>query len=209
MAITNYGELKSTMSDFLNRSDVDSIIPTFIDFAEAEFNRALRVRQMVFRAEAPIDTRFSAVPADFLEAKDLVVVTGTPVTPLQFVTQQELAQIRNEEITTAGKPRYFSVVGDEFEVVPTPDAVYSVEMSYYAKIPALTSDGQTNWLLTDYPDLYLYTSLSHSAPYLRDDERIAVWAGLAQKAREELIAADQSASYSGATPRVRIRGFGV
>lgn len=209
MAITNYGELKSTMSDFLNRSDVDSIIPTFIDFAESEFNRTLRVRQMVFRAEAPIDTRFSAVPADFLEAKDLVVVTGTPVTPLQFVTQQELAQIRNEEITTAGKPKYFSVVGDEFEVVPTPDAVYSVEMSYYAKIPALTSDSQTNWLLTDYPDLYLYTALSHSAPYLRDDERIAVWTGLARKAREELIESDQSASYSGATPRVRIRGFGV
>lgn len=209
MAITNYGELKSGIADFLNRSDLTSVIPTFIDFAEAEFNRTLRVRQMVARAEAPFDTRFSAVPADFLEAKDLVVVTGTPVTPLQFVTQQEMAQIRRDEITTAGKPKYFSVVGDEFEVVPTPDDVYSVEMSYYAKITPLEGDSDTNWLLTDYPDLYLYTALSHSAPYLRDDERIVVWAGLAQRARQDLISADQSASYSGATPKVRIRGFGA
>ena len=68
MAITNYGELKSAISDFLNRSDLTSVIPTFIDFAEAEFNRILRIRQMVARAEAVIDARFSAVPADFLEA---------------------------------------------------------------------------------------------------------------------------------------------
>jgi len=208
MAITNYGELKSAVGDFLNRSDLTSVIPTFIDFAEAEFNRVLRIRQMVARAEAVIDTRFSAVPSDFIEAKDLVIVTGTPVTPLQFVTQQEMAQIRNEELTAAGKPLYFSVVGGQFEVCPTPDDEYTLEMSYFAKIDALTDDTDTNWLLTDYPDLYLYTSLMHSAPYLKDDERLAVWAQLATKAREELIARDTSASYNGSTPKIRVRSFG-
>jgi hypothetical protein len=208
MAITNYGELKSAIGDFLNRSDLTSVIPTFIDFAEAEINRTVRVRQMVARAEAAIDTRFSAVPSDFVEAKDLVIVTGTPVTPLEFVTQQEMAQIRNTEIASAGKPKYFSVVGAQFEFVPTPDAEYSLEMTYFAKISALTLDADTNWLLTDYPDLYLYTSLMHSAPYLKDDERLAVWAQLAKKAKEELIARDTSASFNGSTPKMRVRSFG-
>lgn len=208
MAITNYGELKSAIGDFLNRSDLTSVIPTFIDFAEADFNRNLKVRQMVARAEAVIDTRFSAVPSDFVEAKDLVIVTGTPVTPLQFVTQQEMAQIRNTEITSAGKPRYFSIVGGQFEVCPTPDGEYDLEMSYFAKIDALESDSDTNWLLTDYPDLYLYTSLTHSAPYLKDDERTALWGSLANKVKEELIARDQSASYTGSTPKMRVRSFG-
>jgi len=208
MSVTNYGELKSAIGDFLNRSDLTSVIPTFIDFAEAEFNRTLRIRQMVTRAEAVIDTRFSAVPSDFIEAKDLVIVTGTPVTPLQFVTQQEMAQIRNEELTAAGKPQYFSVVGGQFEMCPTPDAEYTLEMSYFAKIDALTDDTDTNWLLTDYPDLYLYTSLMHSAPYLKDDERLAVWAQLATKAKEELIARDSSASFNGSTPVIRVRSFG-
>jgi hypothetical protein len=208
MAITNYGELKSAMADFLNRSDLTSVIPTFIDFAEAEFNRTFRIRQMVARAEAVIDARFSAVPADFLEAKDLVVVTGNPVTPLQFVTQQEMAQLRNTTITSAGKPNYFSVVGEQFEFAPTPDGEYSLEMTYYANIDALSSDSDTNWLLTDYPDLYLYTSLMHSAPYLKDDERIGLWANLAKKAKEELVESDASASYAGSTPRIRVRSFG-
>lgn len=208
MAITNYGELKTAIGDFLNRSDLTSVIPTFIDFAESDFNRNLRIRQMVARAEAVIDTRFSAVPSDFIEAKDLVIVTGTPVTPLQFVTQQEMAQIRNTEITSAGKPKYFSIVGGQFEVCPTPDDEYDLEMSYFAKIDALENDSDTNWLLTDYPDLYLYTSLTHSAPYLKDDERTALWGSLANKVKEELIARDQSASYTGSTPKMRVRSFG-
>ena len=208
MAITNYGELKSAVSDFLNRSDLDSVIPTFIDFAEAEFNRNLRVRQMVKRAEAAIDSRFSAVPADFIEAKDLVIVGVNPVQPLSFITQQEMAQQRNFEYTTANTPVSFTVVGDQFEFVPTPDTEYSLEMAYFAKIDALEDDADTNWLLTDYPDLYLYTALMHSAPYLKDDERTTVWAQLATKAREELLAREASASFNGSTPKVRVRSFG-
>ena len=208
MSVTNYGELKSTIADFLNRSDLTSVIPTFIDFAEAEFNRNLRVRQMVLRAEAQIDARFSAVPADFIEAKDLVIVTTNPVQPLEFITQQEMAQERNTTYTAASTPKYFSVVGGQFEFVPTPDQQHSLEMSYFAKIDALSADTDTNWLLTDYPDIYLYTSLMHSAPYLKDDERIGVWSQLAAKAREELIARDASSSFNGSTPRIKIRSFG-
>jgi hypothetical protein len=119
-----------------------------------------------------------------------------------------MAQIRNTEITSAGKPLYFSVVGGQFEMCPTPDSEYSLEMSYFAKIDALTDDTDANWLLTDYPDLYLYTSLMHSAPYLKDDERLAVWAQMATKAKEELIARDASSSFNGSTPKIRVRSFG-
>jgi hypothetical protein len=37
------------------------------------------------------------------------------------------------------------------------------------------TDSDTNWLLTQHPDLYLYAALVESAPYLKDDERIALW----------------------------------
>jgi len=137
-----------------------------------------------------------------------VIVTTNPVQPLEFITQQEMAQERNTTYTAASTPRYFSVVGGQFEFVPTPDQQYSLEMSYFAKIPALSADTDTNWLLTDYPDIYLYTSLMHSAPYLKDDERIGVWSQLAAKAREELIARDASSSFNGSTPRIKIRSFG-
>ena len=33
MAISNYGELKTAVADWLNRDDMTAVIPTFIDLA--------------------------------------------------------------------------------------------------------------------------------------------------------------------------------
>jgi hypothetical protein len=57
---------------------------------------------------------------------------------------------------------------------------------FYSKIPALSDSNTTNWLLTASPDIYLYGSLMQSAPYLRDDDRVGIWASLYQKAIDDL-----------------------
>ena len=59
-------------------------------------------------------------------------------------------------------------------------------MQYYARVPALTDVETFNWILTEYPDIYLYGSLVHAAPYLADDQRITVWAALYQSAVDAL-----------------------
>ena len=45
MAITNYTELKSSLADWLNRSDLTTVIPDFITLAESQFNREIRNRK--------------------------------------------------------------------------------------------------------------------------------------------------------------------
>ena len=44
-------------------------------------------------------------------------------------------------------------------------------------MPALSDADPTNWVLSDYPNLYLYGSLLHSAPFLKDDMRLGMWQG--------------------------------
>src|SRR5512139_447583 len=117
MAIDSYSTLKSTVADFLNRSDLTSVIPTFISLAEAKFNRVLRTRQMVKRATATIDTQYFAMPADFLEAKKLVLNTN-PLTVVDFATAEYLDQQRASTYVATGKPALFGVIGTQFEVVP-------------------------------------------------------------------------------------------
>lgn len=51
-------------------------------------------------------------------------------------------------------------------------------------VSLMTTD--PNWLLTAEPDIYLYATLVESAPYLKDDERIAVWEQRYQDAAEAL-----------------------
>lgn len=206
MAIDSYSTLKSGIADFLNRSDLTSVIPTFISLSEAKFNRTLRVRQMIKRATATIDTQFFAMPADFLEAKSFVLNTN-PLTYLEYATQDFLQKQRQDVYITSGKPALFGVVGTQFEAVPTPDGNYTGELTYYAKIESLSDTTTSNWLLAYAPDLYLYGALVQAAPYLRDDERIAVWGQFYTAVMDDIVVADQRASVA-TTPIVRARSLG-
>jgi hypothetical protein len=206
MAIDSYSTLKSAIADTLNRDDLTSTIPTFISLAEAAFNRKIRTRQMIKRANATIDTQYFAMPADFLEPKKFVLNTN-PITVVEYATGEQLDELRSTTYLSAGKPRYFGVIGTQFEVVPTPDSGYTGELTYYAKISSLSDSTTSNWLLAYAPDLYLYGALVHSAPYLREDERLPVWVQFYNTILEDIVVADQRASVS-TTPVVRARSLG-
>ena len=173
MAITNYTELKSSLADWLNRSDLTTVIPDFITLAESQFNREIRNRKMIKRATATIDSQYSAVPADWLQTVDFVV-EANPVVTLDFITNEQLDKYR-AKYTTGGTPKFYTIVGQELEVLPVPDtATLTGEITYYSKIPALSGTNATNWLLNSSPDIYLYGTLMQSAPYLVDDARLPV-----------------------------------
>ena len=206
MALDTFAGLKATIADYLNRDDLTSVIPSFITIAEAKFNRKLRTRQMVKRATATLDTAFFAFPADFLQAKEFQLNTN-PITYLEFITEKQGDLMRQDAIIAAGKPKYYTIVGTQLEVIATPDSSYTGELTYYGKITALSDSNTSNWLLAYAPDLYLYGALVEAAPYLKDDERIAVWGQLYTNSLGDIEVADQRASVS-STPIVRARSLG-
>jgi len=206
MALTTYAELKTSVGDWLNRSDLTSAIPDFISLAEAQIERNLRTRQMIVRSTASLTTEYSAVPDDFLEAKTFKLDTSPP-TPLQFETIDSMDNL-SVVYTSSGKPAYFSVVGNQFRFIPTPDTTYTGELTYYAKLSKLSSTNTSNWLLTAAPDIYLYGALMQAAPYLQDDARITVWAALYKNGLEELKLSDDRGSTSGGVLVTRARTLG-
>ena len=207
MALTTYSELKSSVADWLNRTDLTAVVPDFISLAEAQIERTLRTRQMIVRATASIDTEYSAVPADFLETKSIKLNTS-PVTALQFESIDAMDQLKATAYIAAGKPHYFSIVGGQIRVLPVPDSTYTAELTYYAKLSKLSNTNTTNWLLTQAPDVYLYGSLMQAAPYLKEDERITVWASIYARGLEELQIADDRGATSGGAIMMRARTFG-
>lgn len=207
MALTTYTELKTSIGDWLNRSDLTNAIPDFISLAEAQVERTLRTRQMIVRANASFDAQYGAVPADFLETKSLKLTSTNPQTPLQFLS---IDALDNEaaNYTASAKPKFFGVVGGQFRLVPTPDATYTTELTYYAKLTKLSSTVTTNWLLASSPDIYLYGALLQAAPYLQDDARIQVWSSLYDRAMSELQTADDRGASSGGALLTRAKTFG-
>lgn len=209
MALTTYDELKSSLADWLNRSDLTSVIPDFIRLAEAQMERQLRTRQMIVRATASFaaGAEYGTVPDDFLEAKAVKLDTN-PVTSLTFQTIDALDQLSNTTYLSSGKPLYFTVVGNQFRLLPIPDGAYTADLVYYAKLTKLSSTVSTNWLLTQAPDVYLYGSLLQAAPYLQDDARISVWSSLYMAGLDQLQVADDRGSTSGGALMARARTFG-
>ena len=207
MALTTYTELKASVADWLNRTDLTNVIPDFISLAEAQIERTLRTRQMIARATASIDTEYSAMPADFLETKSIKLNTN-PVTALVFESIDALDSLKSTTYISPGRPGYFGIVGGQIRVLPVPDSTYTAELIYYAKLSKLSSSVATNWLLTQAPDVYLYGSLMQAAPYLKDDSRVPVWAAIYTRGLEELQIADDRGATSGGSIMMRARSFG-
>lgn len=204
----NYTELQDAIADWLNRvgsPDLAARAPDFIKMAEARFNRKLRVRQNEKRATATLDAGFITLPSDWLEAKAIrLVINGKPV-PLELGTSEQLDQARRDASTVGTtKPHLYRFIGNQIEVAPYVLGEATMELEYFYKVPALATSS-TNWLLTDWPDLYLYGALQHSAPYLRDDQRLQTWAGIYNTLWTELTEADDKAKHSGSLLKTKTR----
>jgi hypothetical protein len=116
------------------------------------------------------------------------------------MSQTQIEDYRYSIDNVTDQPVYFSIVGSEMELAPTPNDDFDVEILYRANIPAITSDNATNWLLTLAPDLYLYGALLESAAYNKDDARLSVWGTAFQTCLEQLnIHGDRQSSNSGPT----------
>jgi len=207
MALTTYAELKTSIGDWLNRSDLTAVIPDFISLAEAQIERTLRTRQMLTRTTLSVDSEFESTPSDFLEVKAFKLTSTNPDTPLSFMTMDALDQ-ESTKFTASGRPKFFGVVGSEFRFVPTPDSTYTTEIVYFANLNKLSGSVATNFLLTSSPDIYLYGSLLQAAPYLQDDARIQTWATLYERALNDLQTADDRGSTSGGSLLTRAKTFG-
>ena len=180
--ITDYTSLQSAVTEYLARDQDTTLIariPTFVQLAEAKFNRQLFVRQMELRATALVDPgsnepEFISLPSDFQSMRRvrLSSVTGKPC--LEFKSGTQMDEYRFATSDVAAQPRYFTVFGNELELAPSPDAAYTIEMVYRQNVPALASNG-SNWLLAMAPDLYLYGALLETAPYIKEDARIQTW----------------------------------
>jgi hypothetical protein len=194
MAFTSYTELKSTIADYLARSDLTTQIPDFINLAEQRLRRDLRLRQMlkVATTTTTVNDSTVALPADFLAMKDLHIDTN-PVRVLQFQNTSNF--FRNARTTEKGVPTMYTLLGTEFQFAPYPDAEYTLRMVYYYK-PDFLSDGTpSNLFLATCPDLLLYGALAEAEPYLMNDERLATWASLYDRGLASLRASDDDSEY--------------
>lgn len=201
MALSTYAELKAAVADWLTRADLEQQIPDFITLAEATLNKVVRSSRMTANAQVTVNanTRKGAAPADMLEPI-YVQLAGDEDFPLEQVSPEQLTVLRRSRMRATGSPRFYAVVGRSIEVVPTPSTQITLDVAYYQAIPKLAAPTDANWLLTYDPDLYLYTTLLHAAPFLQDEGRASLFGNLLAQQVAAAVQQNKTVSLDARTP---------
>lgn len=206
MALSTYSEIKSTVADYLNRADLTAVLPSFVTLAESKFNRELRTRDMLTRVQTTSNDEYVSLPTDFLQHYSLELDAASAQPPMDYIGPQE-AKVLKAQNRTASTTYYYTVIDGAFEIIPAPGSDLDLRMVYYAKIPALSDSNTTNWLLTKSPDLYLYSALLEAAPYLKDDDRVQLWAAARQQVMDAMNLESERAMRSTIQLTARRRAF--
>lgn len=205
-AFATNGAFQASVADWLMRQDLTERIPEFMGLCEVDLDRRLQVKEMVQRRTSTATDQYITLPADWRAARNVQRLPSRE--PMLYSTLDEIDRyraniLRGVASRPLGGPDRYSILGTVMELAPAPtvDAPAEIEMVYYANVPRMEADTDSSWLLRLYPDVYLYGTLIHSAPFLKDDSRLQVWAGLYEKALSEANASDTRGRYSGAPLR--------
>lgn len=199
MAISTYATLLAAYAEASGDVNTSSgQVDNFIQLAEARFNRTLRHRRMETTATIDLTSGVGSLPPDYLEWRS-VVYAGNPRKPLECTTLDYLELYNPSGIS--GRPDLFAITGDTIKV--SRQSSDNLSMTYYARIPALTSDAPTNWLLTYAPDTYYYGVLVEYAIMYRDQGLIAQYGEALRLALDMLKQDDRSSKWARAGLRLQ------
>jgi hypothetical protein len=202
VAISNFTELQTAVSNWLDRSDLSDRIPEFITLAEANMNRLLRIRLMEGRYTASTvkGQRNYALPTDYRQMRALRI-NSDPIRVLQYLTPQNMDSVWAGSYT--GTPIAYTIVANDIRLGPSPDSVLELDIDYYRAVTPLSGTTATTTMLTQNPDIYLYGALMAAEPFLMNDERLVVWGSLFDKAVGNLESQDARDRHSGSALQIR------
>lgn len=197
MAITNYGELKTAVANWLDRDNLTLFIPDFIGLYESKFSRTMRMRQMETQATLVDASGSYVLPTDLAQIRDVWNAGVNPIVPLSPVTSDFANAVSPQSGLDAA---HYYISGDRLYTVPNNGA--DVGLRYFAKLTPLDADEDTNWLLSAHPDAYLYGALVEALMFDMDETRAQIWQQRLNVVYQEMIQADAGTRWNHAAMRV-------
>lgn len=191
--------LEQTMAAFLQRldgdDDYDAQVPTLIQLFENNIRPKFRSRILKKRTAITAFANPITVPADYRAPIVLLAFDGTNTLRGELPYRTSRQQIDDE--LRGGEPVGYTIEGTSLYIVPypSPDTDWKYRLHYYS-FPVLGAGvNDTNVLLQQYPNLYLYGALLQTAPYLYHDDRIPTWKSIFDEALADVNAANDEEEF--------------
>lgn len=202
--MSNYETLKDSVANWLDRDDLTILIPDFITMGQQEVYRKLRILEMEEISSTPLSTvsRYYDLPARFLEARNIYIDT-TPNTKLGYVTPEQMSLTVGSN-RSPRKFKQYTIVDGKIKLDAVSNSTdNNLVLSYFRKLPELTTGDSTNWILQNAYALFLYGAILQAEIYLYNDERISVIRSEFERIILELNDQAEKGRYSGDPLRIR------
>lgn len=193
-SVATYSTLKKSIAAWLNRTDLADVIPDFVRMAEAEFARDVRIRStfQTTVTDGYTEDGQIAVPVDLLELKTLQF-EGSTLTELPLAAWK--AKLSGP---------YFTRIGEVIHVLGYPSGTFT--LTYVQKLAQLISDSDSNWLLLDHYDVYLWKCCEVGSVWMRDVEGVAGYNSKYEAAVDQLLSANNHHRWGGVDLQVQAPG---
>jgi hypothetical protein len=195
---TDYASLKTEIADFLNRTDLTSVVDTFIDLCEAEMQRELKLLTFEVDTTLTVTAGVATLPTGFIGARSVTWLSSPP-RPLTYVTPDAFERWESNSPSLVS---YYTISGTTMRF--SDGGTGTARVTGYARFTPLSGAATTNAIITNHPAAYLYGSLEHASVYVKDFEGAA---GYKAKFNEELASVKRDnteTKYAGATLAVRV-----
>lgn len=203
-----------TLKGWVNREDVSSsVITSWIRMGEERINNELLYKDMLSRERALFADNCSPLPLDWIAVEYVKYVRNTDSDIQQirrgrafdFVSKDEYWSRVGSDQPYTSTPCYTIIGNDIFVTGDAGDTGVEIEIGVYRKIPPLNG---ANWLYNNHIALYTFASLAASAPWLMEDERMALWETKAQSLIMSMNERHLKDKTGGSPMKMKRRSFG-
>ncbi|CAB4189708.1 hypothetical protein UFOVP1202_5 [uncultured Caudovirales phage] len=171
-----YAQLKQAIQDYTENTETTFVsnLPLFIRLSEERILKSVQITLFRKNAQGSVtsNNQFLNCPSDFLAPFSLSYTDASGNKNFLEFKDVSFLQEYNQNPSTTGTPKYYAQFDNSnFNLAPTPNSSFVVELHYFYRPASLTdgADSGTTWLSINAELTLLYGALIEAYVFMKGD----------------------------------------
>jgi hypothetical protein len=195
MALNSYTTVKDFTLRLLNRegfTELETDIEDLMGIGQRTIWRNADLNAMLVAEEMTVSAATAALPSGALRIKSITLQNGSQSCDVKGAPFRTVMLARNE-----GAPRFYTVVGSTMYFGPTADQAYTIDVISYKALQSISTTNDSNWVVSNYPELIVWASMYEALMWLKDDNRAGIYFQRMEKLIAEIAKSESELMYEG------------
>jgi hypothetical protein len=195
MALNSYTTIKDAALRWMNRegfTELETDIEDIMAIAQRNIWRTANLNAMLTAGTVTTSARTAALPSGALRIKSVTLQASTQNCELRGAPFRTVMLAKSSDA-----PRFYTVVGSTMYFGPVPDQEYTLDVIYYVALENISTTNDSNWVVSNYPELILWATLYEALMWLKDDNRAGIYKQRMDSLIAEILKSESELMYEG------------